>query len=283
MSFHPWKNSSSASRRRQESSPERPSQSTPSLNNSKIFFIRKQLNLNAYPFRLIPDDFILLLFTSETDIQTDFQSYLYAKYGHSNYESFEFIGDTVLNFIVIHIMIKMKVITSPDLGTKIKNMVTKNQTLGCLLDYKFLCNERTPGSNRYEKSKSNLNKCADVFEAIIGGLYWYLDTELKLPDAISVIEEWLTSNWPFKQIIFQAARFNKITCPIPSQEQLIEATQSFRRKQNFEKEVIVIDDDDDVPPQTASRSSLDYPSQMETDPRRQIQYVLDDDDPIIDY
>lgn len=235
---------------RSQMQPQMQSQSQPSSFENHVSFIRRQLKLNGYPFRLIPDDFILLLFTSETDTITDFQRHLYSKYGHRDYENFEFIGDTVLNFIIIRLMSELKVITTPDSGTKIKNLVTKNQTLGCLLDYKFLCNERIPGHVRYETQKTDLNKCADVFEAIIGGLYWYLDTQIKLPNAVQTIQGWLIENWPIKQIILQASRFNRITCPIPTDDQIKDARASFRTQHLGSTDIIIIDDEEGSPVQT---------------------------------
>ena len=193
---------------------------------------------------------MLLLFISENNRPDDSQgrlmSHLHLEYGYRDNETFEFIGDTILNFMIVRLMMDMRVVASPDTGTKVKNLVTKNVTLGCLLDYKFLCRERFVGDARYENSKTPVNKCADVFEAIIGGLFWYLDIKLQLQDPIKFLQDWLISIWPIKSMIMEAVRFNRITCPIPTEEQLREAALSLRSQQRSPmQEIIVIDDEDE--------------------------------------
>ena len=187
----------------------------------KIIFIRNQLKLYLTPFRDIPDDFILLLFTSQTDFPTQTQRDFQRKYGFRDYESFEFIGDSVLSMMIVRILIELDLITSPRRGHQFKQLLTNNQSLGRLLIYKGLCQERIIGSQRYEQSKSVLYRCADVFEAIIGGLYWFLHVRMRHPNAMAVMQEWFVDVWPIHQIIRGIYKDKRFQCPTENLSQFM--------------------------------------------------------------
>lgn len=193
---------------------------------SKISYIRRKLNLDRDVFIRIPDDFILLLFTSQTDIPTRFQLKAYDEYGFQDYENFEFIGDTVLSLIVVNIMIQRGLITSPGRATKIKQLLTNNRFLGTMIDYKNLCQERIPGRISYETSKSPIHICADLFESILGGLYWYLETRLKHRQTIQVLQNWYVNTWPIYDMINKIISRESITSRYPTKSRVAPSSLS---------------------------------------------------------
>lgn len=158
--------------------------------------IRSRLNLNQGVFRNLPSDLLALAFIPEYPpaglVDNDFLNELQRRYGYRNYEIFEFFGDSVLDFIVVKMITEYPQITSSGFGSRIKSSIVNNKNLSCLLKEKSLC--------QYALAKPPANKpykpCADIFEAIIGILYFWLDRQKINP--IPVIEQWLNDTFDIK-------------------------------------------------------------------------------------
>lgn len=86
------------------------------------------------------------------------------------------------------------------------------------MEFKDLCRERIRGDRFYETSKPSFNLCADVFEAIIGGLYYYLYYYLEYDDTLEILYNWFLSTWPINDIFDTIIRTGNFICPIPSQK-----------------------------------------------------------------
>ena len=214
--------------------------------------VRQKLNLNSVPMNRIPDDFIRLLFTSETDSPTMFQLEMERKYNTRDYEAFEFIGDTVLSYIVVNIMIEMGLINSPGNATRIKQEITRNSSLACLMQYLDLCQYRIRGGYHYESSGTEAKHCADVFESIIGGVFWYLEHQLLIPNTSQILQTWLLKTWPIKECILNILQHGRFKCPSNIQHYQVSSSRSPQRKNQpidiiyiSDEDIIYIDDSDD--------------------------------------
>lgn len=198
----------------------------------QIPFVRYKLNLVNPPFNEIPDDFILLLFTSKTRVLTRHQKYTEQQYGYHNYENFEFIGDTILDYLIVRILMESDLIRSPGQATYLKQLLTQNSTLGTLMKYSEVCQFRILGDPQYERSKTELNKCADLFEGILGGVFWYLEYFLKIPNAMFIIQKWLIETWSLNQILADIIQTGKLIIPDSFQQaHFVENPESFKQTQ----------------------------------------------------
>ena len=208
--------------------------------------IRQKLNLNSAPMNRIPDDFIRLLFTSETDLPTNFQMEMESKYNTRDYEAFEFVGDTVLSYIIVNIMIEMGLINSPGNATRIKQEITRNSSLACLMQYLDLCQYRIRGGYHYESSGTEAKHCADVFESIIGGVFWYLEHQLLISNTSQILQTWLLKTWPIKECILNILQHGRFKCPSNIQHYQVSLSRSPQRKNQPIDIIYISDSDEDI-------------------------------------
>ena len=255
-----------------------------------IPLIRQRLGLNDDVFQKIPDDYILLMFTSRNQIPSRTQLELQRKYKQYDFENLEFVGDTILNYIVVKLLLDRQLISNPRDATNIKSLLTKNQNLNCLMEFKNLCRERIRGDRFYETSKPAYNLCADVFEAIIGGLYYYLYYNLKHDDALEILYDWYLATWPVNEILDTIVATGEFICPrspyVPSSRPISRSQMSRsdeeiplppRQPIRYSDPIIISDDDeDDVPTFNVTLPTRSGLSQSES-----ITISDDDDDPII--
>lgn len=170
--------------------------------------IRQKLNLDKGIFKNIPDDLILLAFLPEHPppglVSNQLLNNLQRKYGYNNYEFFEFFGDSVLDFIVVRMMTRYPQINNPDIGTRTKQNIVKNSNLDCMLRNRTVC------AYALEKGPK---ACANIFEAIVGILYFWLDQQKM--DTLNILEEWLDSSFNIKGQIIEQIKGNSPTCKKP--------------------------------------------------------------------
>lgn len=170
-----------------------------SANKNSIKSLRKTLNLNKGIWKDMNDVLIQLAFTHPSALQyslipRDILLEMKDKYNTTDYERFEFFGDRVLDMIVSQWLLnKNWKYGTPRLYSNLKAEIVKNVSLKCYMMTKNLCN-KIIGFNVPEKA------CADMFEAIIGVLYYYL-TQIKEESYISFfyIEEWLIETFELEK------------------------------------------------------------------------------------
>lgn len=109
-------------------------------------------------------------------------------YSGYDLKAYSFIGDTVLDMMVMHLTLYLFPSVNTAHGfTELKSRIVKNVSLTCLMEQRQLC---TILNLPLDKS------CADTFEAFIGITYYYL-LLIKHPEPLQVIMEWMESKWKF--------------------------------------------------------------------------------------
>lgn len=88
------------------------------------------------------------------------------KFNSTDYEWLEFIGDAIIEIIMTTLVTEIIGIGSLSDAHHVRQDMVKNTTLNCLMSKKSLC--------KYIRGKGDMKVCADVFEAIIGAIYWHL-------------------------------------------------------------------------------------------------------------
>lgn len=183
--------------------------------NSVIDNIREAFNLSKYPWNLIPDDIILLCFLSPSGydlLPPIIAKRLLTNYNLKNYEFFEFVGDRVLSIVAINIL--FDIMGNKELADNfyqgklgpLFSKITKNATLNCIMQTTNLC------SFIFIKEKITVKKCADVLEALLGGLYYYKYIINKEPDAIKQITEWFSETFNVPEVINNIIKNGDLLC-----------------------------------------------------------------------
>lgn len=91
--------------------------------------------------------------------------------GFDDYEFLEFLGDRILYMIVVQMLLTNPLnVLTPKIATNISQTMTKNISLACYMDKLDAC--LVISDNRY--NRANTQECADVFEALVGAMYYYL-------------------------------------------------------------------------------------------------------------
>lgn len=181
----------------------------------RVIEIRERLNLNIYPWDDIPNDIILLAFVSPSGYRKllpAIRDELMDKYHLKNYDFFEFIGDRILSVIAINIMLD-------HIGhnalidnfyqrrmTLLYQEITKNSTLYCIMKTKSLCSLIIRDNNSSEKV------CADVLEAILGGIYYYKNIIKGELDILWKLTTWYSDTFNIAYIIDSIIKNGKVLC-----------------------------------------------------------------------
>ncbi len=134
----------------------------------RIYQIKFILKLDSKEFINIPNDLLEMAFRpAKISLNKATQDYLKDTYdGMTNLEDLEFIGDAVLELIATQIVFNSNSGGSGYMTRKRISLV-KNTALYCIMQKLQLC-------DKIEVSSYSIKDCADVFEAIIGALYYYL-------------------------------------------------------------------------------------------------------------
>ncbi len=163
-----------------------------------ILKVRRALGLNVAPWNQIPDYLLLVAFvhpdtTKHKLLAEDIQKHMQETYGLVNYESFEFLGDRILEVVVTNMMLEDYILTgTPGFFTQTKAALVKNASLECYMQSKDLCKciigVKTPTTKQ----------CADIFEAIIGIMFYHLNNSGYGYTSINYIESWLNSEFDLR-------------------------------------------------------------------------------------
>ncbi len=116
-------------------------------------------------------------------------------YGSLNYERLEFLGDSCLELIVADLLFKNYDLKTPQVLTELKSKIVRNSSLHCLSQKKGLCSLIL----KEDVYKLGNKDCADVFESIIGALYYYLQGSY--PNPINFLKFWLNKEFEFENLI----------------------------------------------------------------------------------
>lgn len=119
-------------------------------------------------------------------------------------ERYEFIGDTILNFITVNMIIRNIDVNQSDME-KIKSRIVKNDTLNCIM------------AKRNQCDRLGTKRCADRFESIIGGIYKYLSVSKNMGiNAISILESYLIDEWNWNDLLYKSILEIDLSCNIES-------------------------------------------------------------------
>lgn len=155
----------------------------------------RQLVLDDYvEFDDIPDDLLLLAINKNYLFNMNERNKLRI-YGSLNYERLEFLGDSCLELIVADLLFKNYNLKNPQELTEMKSKIVRNSSLHCLSQNKGLCSLIL----KEDVYKLGNKDCADVFESIIGALYYYLQESY--PNPIKFLIYWLNKEFDFENLI----------------------------------------------------------------------------------
>ena len=196
-------------------------------NFSKIF---KKLNLESTIWRDIHPDLLLMAFihkSSSEVLDTNYLFYLEKKYKMSSYEHLEFIGDGVLQMISTNIVTDIIDIQTLKDSHLLRVQLVKNQTLTNYMKKK--------GVDIYITSAKKIKFCkktiADVFEAIIGALYFHGFYIKGMGYSImDHIKRWLIDNWYIKDTIKKYIKDKNINNGVPIESKKYDKNSKTGRK-----------------------------------------------------
>lgn len=146
------------------------------------------LQLRGTVFENIDPDLLELAFIDSSVQKTlppEKRQRMVRKYGSSNYESFEFLGDAILEMIATVFVLRETGIQTATLISEITN----NQSLSCMLEALGL-DQLLPA-----QTKMTAKTLGDVFEALIGVLYWHVRDQGFT--SLGYIEDYLDTVWNF--------------------------------------------------------------------------------------
>ena len=134
--------------------------------------LRERLHLNQEPWLGLPDELLAIAFRpASADLTRHERDRLTQLYGTHNLETFEFLGDAVIELLVTDILFDEVSTSSTGPGqlSQLRQELVRNTTLYCLMQEQGLCEYIE------EAGELRIKTCADVFEALIGVLYYYLN------------------------------------------------------------------------------------------------------------
>lgn len=144
----------------------------------------------------IPDDLLILMLSRNYNYDNDLNNILMQKYGSNNYQRLEFLGDSVIDLIISDILYNNYSLLTPHVLTTLRSKIVNNVSLACLANNQQLCQLIISNQSIQIDNKT----CADGFEAIIGGLYWYLK-QINYNDPLNFISYWLNDLFKLYYII----------------------------------------------------------------------------------
>lgn len=164
--------------------------------NDKITQLRRIID--KYPeIKDIPDSLLTLSLTKNKSPEIPFKirDEQKIKYGSDTYQRLEFLGDAVLELIVSDILFDNFNVSSPGELTILKSKLVRNTSLMCFIDNKDMC-KLTISAEVNQSGKA----CADLFESIIGALYYYLKRKSNT-NPLKFLSRWLNLEWNFETVL----------------------------------------------------------------------------------
>lgn len=153
-----------------------------------IKLIREKLNLTVD----MPDELVLMAILNEYDDVKNDRKNILRNYDDNN-KSLAHLGDRVAEIILTNMTMKMNNTCYDEFFSFIQDLVS-NETFKCFMNHKYLCEYITKGTG---KTKA----CPDLFEAIIGAIYYWYNMVLKNPNTLELIEQWLIDTFNMDVIV----------------------------------------------------------------------------------
>lgn len=178
----------------------------------KIYRILQILGVGGTIWQNMDTDLLLAAFIHKSGkVDKDVSDRIYNKYGQINYETLEFVGDAVIHLIYTNILLEDNRNFSLSEVHHYRSQMERNLTFYCYMNQTGLCNEII----RDERQFFGWKECADIFEAIIGALYWYGYYELGLGyNVIPHIRDWLVNVWKIDQTLDNLVKNGSIDCQV---------------------------------------------------------------------
>jgi dsRNA-specific ribonuclease len=136
----------------------------------------------------IPNEFIYVAFIgrdASSRLHPDIITRLMQVTGYSDYEALEFLGDSVYELVMSEELLRYS--KTADQAAVLGNSGRSNKLMASMMRSVNLCDDLVD-----EK------RCADRFEAIIGSLYVFLESQGL--NSIQIIGSWLNTIWKLNQI-----------------------------------------------------------------------------------
>lgn len=163
------------------------------------------------------------------------RDYLQERYGRVDNDVFEFIGDAVIHMIDTTILTEISTGRLVGITHTLRKSLETNILFLCYMQQKNLCQELIKAHELL-----GWKSCADIFEALIGVLYWHGYYEKGLGfDVLNYIKRWLIDVWDIGAQLLNLLETGKTDCPIDggvgkwskwSPCNLIEGTQTRKRQ-----------------------------------------------------
>jgi len=122
-------------------------------------------------------------------------------------DAFEFLGDRVLKYIQGLISFENSITKNPSNMTLFNVQLEKNYTFNCYLRHGFgdkdICNlmgvTQLSTTSNEKQEKTNSKKCADLFESLIGSIFYFYYNKQNLGETVvfNKIRDWLYDQTPF--------------------------------------------------------------------------------------
>lgn len=175
--------------------------------------IFQQLKLENTIWKDLDPNLLLLAFIDKTGrykLGRDLVRYLEATYGMVNYEIFEFVGDAILHMIYTILLTELRGIKSLGDINKYRELMERNITFYCYMQQKDLC-----GKIITTYPVPNWKSCADIFEAMVGILFWhgYYIKGLGY-SVLTDIRIWLINVWNIDITLNNLFETNQTQCKI---------------------------------------------------------------------
>ena len=159
---------------------------------NKVRSLRSIL-IDQYPaIQDIDSELLLLAITkSSSGYPKDLKTTQIKTYGSSDYERLEFLGDSVLDLIVAEYLFNDSSVKTAGQLTQLRSKIVRNSSLSCFVNNKDICDLLVG------RTSKNPKDCADLFESLIGALYYHLKIK-QYPDSVEWIKQWLIKEWNLK-------------------------------------------------------------------------------------
>lgn len=170
--------------------------------------IKSLLHLDSPPFNDMPLDLLSLAFTKNCNPNIHGKKLIDTyrkKYKTCGYQSLEFYGDSIIQVVLMDILLDLFGLSiTPNKLSTIKSTLLSNKFFNLLMNDKDACQFII--TEKPFKIKNNPKLCSNVFEALIGAMYYHLKYNKKLNNPIYEIKKWIINNTIFLDKLKELAK-----------------------------------------------------------------------------
>lgn len=119
------------------------------------------------------------------------------------------MGDRVLYLIAVDLMVEIDSTLASRRYTSASQALLSNASLSCLGERSGLCRHYNAHASSFGVNK----RCADLFEALVGAMYYeyYYNRNMKYA-ALNLVRQWLVDDWGFETLARDALLKGEDTC-----------------------------------------------------------------------